>query len=263
MEANRLAGRVAVVTGAAQGIGEGIARRLAAEGARIVVADIDEARATATAASIAAMQGGDAAAALPLDVAREDSARALAAAVERGWGRCDILVNNAAINDATAYDDLTMERLRHVVDIDMLGAVNCTLALVPLMRRHRWGRIVNIASIMGMRGSRDSIPYSTAKGGVVNFTRSLACDLAKDGIIVNAIAPGFINTRMALLPDGSGHEHETDWFKDIYLKYGRIPLGRAGLPDDIAGAAYFLCSEDCKYVTGQILLVDGGVSATF
>jgi NAD(P)-dependent dehydrogenase (short-subunit alcohol dehydrogenase family) len=131
------------------------------------------------------------------------------------------------------------------------------------MRINRWGRIVNIASIMGVRGSRDSIPYSTAKGGMVNFTRSLACDLAKDGILVNAVAPGFIDTRMAVLPDGSGHEHETDWFKDIYLKYGRIPLGRPGLPDDIAGAAYFLCSEDCKYVTGQILLVDGGVSATF
>jgi NAD(P)-dependent dehydrogenase (short-subunit alcohol dehydrogenase family) len=116
---------------------------------------------------------------------------------------------------------------------------------------------------MGLRGARDSIPYSTAKGAIVNFTRALACDVAPDGIIVNALAPGFIDTRMALLPDGSGHEHDTDWFKDIYLKYGRIPLGRAGKPEDIAGPAFFLVSDDARYVTGQIILVDGGVSATF
>jgi NAD(P)-dependent dehydrogenase (short-subunit alcohol dehydrogenase family) len=262
MSAKRLAGRVAVVTGAAQGIGEGIARRLAAEGAAVVIADIDAALARRTAAALAAEHGADVVG-LGVDIASEDSVTALAADIAARWQRCDILVNNAGILDVTAYDDLTLQRLRRVIDVNMYGAVNCTLALVPLMRINRWGRIVNIASIMGVRGSRDSIPYSTAKGGMVNFTRSLACDLARDGILVNAVAPGFIDTRMAVLPDGSGHEHETDWFKDIYLKYGRIPLGRPGLPDDIAGATYFLCSEDCKYVTGQILLVDGGVSATF
>jgi len=263
MDAKRLAGRVAVVTGAAQGIGEGIARRLAAEGASVVIADIDEKLARTTAASIAAEHGDRSAAAERVDVSDEESVKAMAAAVAARWQRCDILVNNAAVLDATPYDALTMARLRKVMDINLHGAMICTLQLVPLMRPNRWGRIVNIASIMGLRGSRDSIAYSTAKGGMVNLTRSLACDLAKDGILVNAVAPGFINTRMALLPDGSGHEHETEWFKDIYLKHGRIPLGRAGLPDDIAGAVYFLCSEDCKYVTGQILSVDGGVSATF
>jgi NAD(P)-dependent dehydrogenase (short-subunit alcohol dehydrogenase family) len=263
MEARRLAGRVAVVTGAAQGIGEGIARRLAAEGASVVIADIDEALARRTAESITGEHGGDAAVVQRVDVSDEDSVKALAAAVGARFRRCDILVNNAAILDATPYDGLTMDRLRKVLDINLHGAMICTMQLVPLMRANRWGRIVNIASIMGLRGSRDSIAYSTAKGGMVNLTRSLACDLARDGILVNAVAPGFIDTRMALLPDGSGHEHETDWFKDIYIKYGRIPLGRAGLPDDIAGAAYFLCSDDCKYVTGQILLVDGGLSATF
>jgi NAD(P)-dependent dehydrogenase (short-subunit alcohol dehydrogenase family) len=116
---------------------------------------------------------------------------------------------------------------------------------------------------MGMRGTKDALAYSTAKGGLINMTRALACELGAEGIVVNTIAPGFINTRMALIPDGSGHEHETEWFKDIYIKYGRIPLGRAGQPDDVAAAALFFCSEHCRYVTGQVLFVDGGLSATF
>jgi NAD(P)-dependent dehydrogenase (short-subunit alcohol dehydrogenase family) len=95
------------------------------------------------------------------------------------------------------------------------------------------------------------------------MTRTLAVDLAPAGILVNCICPGFVDTRMALLPDGSGHEHQTDWFKDVYIKYGRIPLRRPAQPDDIARATAFFCGDDCGYVTGQILLVDGGVSATF
>jgi NAD(P)-dependent dehydrogenase (short-subunit alcohol dehydrogenase family) len=142
--------------------------------------------------------------------------------------------------------------------------VRVTLALLPLVKAGgAGGRILNIASIMGVRGQPDAIPYSTAKGAIVNFTRALAADLGRHGITVNAVAPGFINTRMAELPDGTGHEHDTDWFREIYLRYGRILLGRAGTPDDIAGPAFFLCSDDARYVTGQILLVDGGVSATF
>ena len=116
---------------------------------------------------------------------------------------------------------------------------------------------------MGLRGSKDSIPYSTAKGGVINLTRCLAVDLAKYNINVNAICPGFINTRMALLPDGSGHEYETDMFKDVYLKHERIPLIRTGKSEDISGPAFFLCSKDSDYITGQMLLVDGGISAIF
>ncbi|WP_334175903.1 SDR family oxidoreductase [Pseudoxanthobacter sp.] len=257
--ARRLEGRVAVVTGAARGIGRGIAARLAAEGAHVVVADID----AAGAAQVAAGLGGGALA-VRVDIADAASVAALAAAVEARFGRCEILVNNAAILDALSVDAMTFETYRRVIDINQDGAIRVTLALLPLVRRGGQGRrILNIASIQGMRGARDSLAYATAKGAIVNFTRSLACDLADDGIVVNALAPGFIDTDMAQLPDGSGHEHETDWFRDIYLKYGRIPLRRAGLPDDIAGPAFFLCSDDARYVTGQILLVDGGVSATF
>jgi len=259
MSAERLQDRVAVVTGGARGIGRGIVERLAAEGARVVVADIDEAEARAVAAAI----GGEAVA-VRVDIADALSVAALAEAVAARFGRCEILVNNAAILDATGVDAMSFERYRHVCDINQDGAIRVTLAMLGLIRRAGEGRrILNIASIQGVRGARESLAYATAKGAIVNFTRSLACDLADDGIIVNALAPGFIDTRMAMLPDGSGHEHETDWFKDIYLKYGRIPLRRAGLPADIAGPAFFLCSDDARYVTGQILLVDGGVSATF
>ncbi|MBX6323674.1 MAG: SDR family oxidoreductase [Rhodospirillaceae bacterium] len=257
MTAGRLEGRKAIVTGAARGIGLAIARRLAQEGAEVMLADIDGDIAEAEARAI----GGNALAAR-VDIASPASIDAMLDAARGRWGVLHILVNNAAILDMTAFERLTLERFNEVLAVNLTGALACTLAAVPLMSAG-WSRVLNIASIMGVRGSRDSLPYSTAKGGIVNMTRALACDLAPRGILVNAIAPGFIDTRMALLPDGTGHEHETAWFKDIYLKYGRIPLGRAGTPEDIAGPALFLCSEDCRYVTGQILLVDGGVSATF
>jgi NAD(P)-dependent dehydrogenase (short-subunit alcohol dehydrogenase family) len=259
--AARLARRIAVVTGAGRGIGAAIAHRLAAEDASVVVADIDAEPAAAVASEI--VQGGGSARAMPIDIADAAQVAALALWLDEQFGRCDVLVNNAAILDATPLDRLDMARFRHVQAINLEGALSMSLATLPLLRRSRAGRILNIASIMGVRGSRDSIAYSTAKGGVVNLTRSLACDLGAEGILVNAIAPGFIDTRMALLPDGSGHEHDTEWFRDIYLKYGRIPLGRAGQPDDVAAASVFFCSDECRYVTGQILLVDGGLSATF
>jgi NAD(P)-dependent dehydrogenase (short-subunit alcohol dehydrogenase family) len=179
------------------------------------------------------------------------------------WGRLDVLVNNAAILDATPLEKLTRDRFGEVQRINQDGALWVTLGLLPLLRRSARGRVVNIASILGVRGAADNVAYATAKGGVVNMTRTLAVDLAPAGILVNCICPGFVDTRMALLPDGSGHEHQTDWFKDVYIKYGRIPLRRPAQPDDIARATAFFCGDDCGYVTGQILLVDGGVSATF
>jgi NAD(P)-dependent dehydrogenase (short-subunit alcohol dehydrogenase family) len=254
---------VAVVTGGAQGIGAAIARRLAAEGAVVAIADIDLGKADALATAIVA--AGGRAEALSVDIGDDASVERLLREVEARFARCEILVNNAAILDATATDKLTMARYRQVIEINMNGAVRVTLALLPLLRQggRQGRRVLNIASIMGLRGSRDSLPYSTAKGGIVNLTRALACDLARDEILVNAIAPGFVDTRMALLPDGSGHEHETEWYREVYIKHGRLPLGRAAQPEDIAGPAFFFCSDDCRYVTGQILLVDGGVSATF
>jgi NAD(P)-dependent dehydrogenase (short-subunit alcohol dehydrogenase family) len=257
----RLAGRIAVVTGSARGIGEAIARMLAKSGAAVVIADRDGELAMSVAADF--VRDGLEAVGVPTDIADEASVAGLAAEIAARWGKLDILVNNAAVLDATPLAQLTRQRFEAVQAINQNGALWVTMAMLGLLRRSSQARIVNIASILGVRGTADSVSYATAKGGVVNMTRTLAVDLASDGILVNCVCPGFVDTRMALLPDGSGHEHQTDWFKDIYIKYGRIPLRRAAQPDDIAAATSFFCGDDCRYVTGQILLVDGGVSATF
>ena len=258
---HRLSGRVAVITGGAQGIGFGIASRLADEGAAVVLADIK--LETASLAADRINSSGGNAAVLQVDIGSDASVAELAAKVGALHGRCEILVNNAAIADSTGIEKMTMTRYHEVIRVNQDGAVRVTLAFVPLLKKAGVGRrILNIASIMGVRGWPDSIPYSTAKGAIVNFTRALACDLAPDGIMVNALAPGFVDTPMSIQPDGS-HEYDADWFRDIYVKYGRIPLRRFASPADMAGPAFFLCSDDSQYVTGQILLVDGGASATF
>jgi NAD(P)-dependent dehydrogenase (short-subunit alcohol dehydrogenase family) len=258
----RLKDRVAIVTGAARGIGRAIATRFADEGARVCLADKRAELVRETAAALAE-DHPDAAFAQTVDIADRDAVQAMVAATLARWGRLDIMVNNAALPEPmTPFADQTWEHYKEIQSVNLDGAYLCTLAALPHLEQSPCARILNIASIMGVRGSRDSLPYSTAKGGLVNMTRCLAADLAPKGVRVNAIAPGFIDTPMARLPDGS-HEFKTDWFEDIYVKYGRILLGNYGQPEDIAGPAFFLCSDDAGYVTGQILLVDGGVSSTF
>ncbi len=257
MPTKSLEGRFAIITGGARGIGAAIAGILAARGCGAIIVDIDGDEAAATAARLAAQ--GLTVTARACDVTDPAQIADLAGATPS----VDIVVNNAAILDATPIDDLTRARFDQVQQINQNAALWVTRALLPQLRASGRGRVLNIASIMGLRGSADSLPYSTAKGGLVNMTRALAVDLAPDGILVNCICPGFVDTRMAILPDGSGHEHETAWFRDIYLKHGRIPLRRPAQPEEIARAAAFFCGDDCLYVTGQVLSVDGGLSATF
>lgn len=257
----RLTGRVAVITGGAQGIGLGIAERLAAEGAAVVVADIKIAEAETAARRI--VSAGGRAQALQVDIGDDTSVGALARAVADRHGQCEILVNNAAISADTHIETMTMDEYHRVIRINQDGAVRMSMAFVPLIKKGGTGRrILNIASIQGLRGWPNQVAYATAKGAIVNFTRALAVELAPYEIMVNALAPGFVDTPMSILPDGS-HEYDSDWFRDVYVKYGRIPLRRFGKPDDMAGPAFFLCSDDARYVTGQILMVDGGASATF
>ncbi|MCY0150161.1 SDR family oxidoreductase [Hoeflea sp. G2-23] len=256
-----LSGRVALVTGAARGIGQAIATHLARMGASVALVDRDHEELEEATATLAA--DGHDVLAIVADITDENDLARMQTAVADRWDQLDILVNNASILDATPIAELTRSRYDQVQAVNQNAALWVTLGLLEMLRKSKTGRVVNIASILGIRGAEDTLPYSTAKGGVVNMTRGLAVDLASDGILVNCICPGFVDTRMALLPDGSGHEHQTDWFQDIYIKYGRIPLRRAADPADIAAAAAFFCGDDCRYVTGQVLLVDGGVSATF
>jgi len=257
----RLEDRVAVVTGGAQGIGLGIGTRLAEEGAIVILADIAFDRAKAAAAKL--VEQGLRAGAARVDIADAASVAELARQVDEAHGRCEILVNNAGIGADTHIETMTFEDYQRVIAINQDGAVRMVMAFVPLLKKGGEGRrILNIASIQGLRGWPNQLAYATAKGAMVNFTRALACDLAPHNIMVNAIAPGFVDTPMSIQPDGS-HEYDADWFRDIYVKYGRIPMRRYGKPADMAGPAFFLCSDDAQYVTGQVLSVDGGASATF
>ena len=254
-----LLGKVALVTGGAQGIGSFIVKRFLEEGASVIIADIDEDEFKSN-----FKKDTDNLLFIKADLTHSDGIDKIYKQVYSKFKKLNILVNNAAILDATPLKKLTMSHFNHVINNNMNTVLSVTLKFIDILKsKKEKNKILNISSIMGLRGSKDSIPYSTAKGGVINLTRCLAVDLAKYNINVNAICPGFINTRMALLPDGSGHEYETDMFKDVYLKHERIPLIRTGKSEDISGPAFFLCSKDSDYITGQMLMVDGGISAIF
>ncbi len=256
----RLQDRVAVVTGAARGIGLGAARKLAGEGARVLLSDVDAEELHK--AEQALLKEGLRVAATIADVADPASiARVIDKAVG-DWGRLDILVSNAAIVDDAAIADITPERWHKVMAVNLDSVLFGAKAALPHLRKSPSPSIINIASIQGIRGQPNAMAYASAKGAVVNLTRCMAVDFGPEGVRVNAIAPGYIDTRMAQMHGGM-HEHRTDWFQDVFIKYGRLPLRRPGTVEDVAGPILFLASDDSRYMTGQVLVVDGGITSTY
>ncbi len=245
MGAGRFEGQVAVVTGAASGIGEATARLLAAGGARVVVADVADAG-----AAVAREVGGRF---RQTDVAVREEVEALVAGTLAGEGRLDILVNNAGIGALAAVPDLAPELWRQVMAVDLDAVFWACRVAIPAMREAGGGAIVNVASISGLAADRGFAAYNAAKAGLINLTRAMAIDHARDGIRVNAVCPGLVETPLAApLAAVPG-------LMDAWLP--TIPIGRAIRPGEIAEVIAFLASGSASAMTGSVVVVDGGMSA--
>lgn len=243
-----LAGRVAVVTGASRGIGKAIALHLADLGAQVVVNYHTRGEAAAAVVQKISSAGG-AAEAIPADVASVDDVGRLFERTLSRFQRCDILVNNAGIVRDNLLLRLDAADFDAVVDTNLKGAFLCSRAAVKPMLRQRYGRIVNVSSVVGIYGNPGQTNYAAAKAGLIGFTRALAKEIGSRQITVNAVAPGFIETDItASLPDAT---------KTAALE--RIPVGRLGTTDDVAGLIGFLCTPAASYITGQVIAVDGGL----
>jgi NAD(P)-dependent dehydrogenase (short-subunit alcohol dehydrogenase family) len=242
----KLEGKVALVTGAAQGIGHAIATGLAAEGARIIVADL--ARAEEAAAGFPDGVG------LTVDVSsQEDVARMAEEAVER-CGRIDVLINNAGLYASLAmrpFDQIPLEEWRRVMDVNVASMFLACRAVVPGMREQGGGKIVNISSGTPFRGVPFLLHYVTSKGAIVAFTRALAKELGKDGILVNCVAPGF-----TMSAGVEAHPEVVEKLRDVSVAARTIQ--RDQVPEDVVGATVFLCGPDSDFVTGQTIVIDGG-----
>ncbi len=240
--------KVAIITGSARGIGRAIAETLARRGCDVVIADINQESAEATAKEIAAATNQKTLA-VGVNVSDFASANALVERTLAEFGKVDILVNNAGLTRDKLVMRMEEADWDIVIDVNLKGAFNCSKAVVRSMMKQRYGRIVNISSVSGQAGQTGQANYSASKAGLIGLTKALARELASRQITVNAVAPGFVLT--ALTQDLSAE------LKDAIVK--ATPLGRMGTPEEIAYAVAFLASDDASYITGQVLAVDGGM----
>ncbi len=246
MKAFDLSGRVAIVTGGNGGIGLGMARGLAAAGAKVVVAGRNAQKSAAAAEEV----GGIAIAA---DVLKEADCRALVSKTVAHFGRLDILINNAGINIRKQPQEYTLDEWRKVMDSNLTSAFVCSQAAYPEMVKSRGGKMINIGSMMSIFGASFTTAYAASKGGIVQMTRALACAWARDNIQVNAVLPGWIDTDLT-----RGARQQVEGLNERVL--ARTPAGRWGSPDDLAGIAVFLASNASDFLTGAAIPVDGGFS---
>ena len=242
-----LSGKVAVVTGGRRGIGRAIAEILAQRGADVMIGDCTEDPGHGTAAEIAAATGRRLIAEC-VDVANSESAKHFIERTIEEFGRVDILVNNAGITRDNLMIRISDQDWDSVLNVNLKGAFNCCKAVARHMMKQRFGRIVNISSVVGLAGNAGQANYASSKAGLLGLTKSLAKELGSRNITVNAVAPGFITTA---LTDVLNQE-----YKELAIKM--TPLGRSGTPDDIARAVAFFVSDDAAFITGQVLSVDGG-----
>jgi len=244
----RFENQVAIVTGAGRGIGHAIAVRLAKEGARIASVSRSEANARRTADEINASRA-DTAKAYAVDVADHAAVQQISARILKEFGRVDILINNAGVTRDGLSMRMSIEDWETVIDTNLKGAFSFIQAVMRSMIKQRSGRIINISSVAGLTGNAGQANYAASKAGLIGLTKTLARELASRGITVNAVAPGFIVTDMT--------DVLSDQIKEAVLP--RIPLGKFGEGEDIAAAVAFLAAPEAKYITGQVLTVDGGM----